>query len=93
MANRVKLVPTIGAEIPNHDFTVLVGADAAQSAVITALTPGVTADPYSAWNGHSRTGQSSPPVGLVTVAGITRSPSGNIVLLPAAVHIASLHTL
>lgn len=35
MANRVKLVPTIGAEIPNHDFTVLVGADAAQSAVIT----------------------------------------------------------
>lgn len=35
MANRVKLVPTIGAEIPNHDFTVMVGATPAQSAQIT----------------------------------------------------------
>lgn len=35
MANRVKLVPTIGAEIPNHDFTVMVGSSPAVSAQIT----------------------------------------------------------
>lgn len=35
MAQRVKLVPTIGAEIPNLDFTALLGTDAAQSVTFT----------------------------------------------------------
>lgn len=35
MANRVKLVPTIGAEIPNHDFTLLLGPNAATSLTYT----------------------------------------------------------
>lgn len=35
MANRVKLVPTIGAEIPNHDFTLLLGPDSATSLLYT----------------------------------------------------------
>lgn len=35
MAQRVKLVPTVGAEIPNHDFTVLLGPDAATSLTYT----------------------------------------------------------
>ena len=35
MAQRVKLVPTIGAEIPNLDFTLLLGSTAVESATIT----------------------------------------------------------
>lgn len=35
MAQRVKLVPTIGAEIPNLDFTFLLGNNTAESATIT----------------------------------------------------------
>lgn len=40
MANRIKLVPSIGAEIPNHDFSVLIGADTTQSALLTELDVG-----------------------------------------------------
>lgn len=32
MANRIKLQPTIGAEIPNHDFSAMLGTDATESA-------------------------------------------------------------
>ena len=35
MAQRVKLVPTIGAEIPNLDFTALLGTDTTQSVTFT----------------------------------------------------------
>ena len=35
MAQRVKLVPTIGAEIPNLDFTFMLGNNTAESATIT----------------------------------------------------------
>lgn len=40
MANRVKLLPTIGGEIPYHDFTAHIGASAAQSALLTDLDAG-----------------------------------------------------
>ena len=35
MAQRVKLVPTIGAEIPNLDYTLLLGNNTGESATIT----------------------------------------------------------
>ena len=35
MAQRVKLVPTIGAEIPNLDYTLLLGSNTTESATIT----------------------------------------------------------
>ena len=35
MAQRIKLVPTIGAEIPNLDFTFMLGNNAGESATIT----------------------------------------------------------
>lgn len=35
MANRIKLQPTIGAEVPNHDYSMMIGPDAATSATIS----------------------------------------------------------
>ena len=35
MANRIKLQPTIGAEVPNQDYSVMIGTDATESAKFT----------------------------------------------------------
>lgn len=40
MANRIKLQPTISAEIPNHDFSCMIGTDATESAKLTEKDAG-----------------------------------------------------